>query len=224
MLKQLWWVGSWHKFSLKVQLLLCWWHTHAKQNCLVCIWWVPLSKRLWSDKSAFSALAPLQGDARMCHFPLPWGRGHLSPQLAAASLQDMACGLHTQVGEMVFSCSRSAADIQPEMTIFNLRSCQWQSVRVGWWGLFLLSLQQWRTRDAHVHLLYDLFGYSLWHPRTKGHVLNVSESKTLQLLSYWGLNCSFKIWFIKWALQPCLYTQINPKGPWSCCSHLFLTC
>lgn len=75
-------------------------------------------------------------------------------------------------------------------------------------GLSLLSVQLWRARGARVCLLYDLFGCSLWHARTKGHVLNVSESKTLQLLSYRGLNCSFKIWCIKQALQPCLYSRL----------------
>lgn len=152
--------------------------------------------------------------------PVPLGAGRSAPPLAVALLRDMAHGLHTLTREKVFSCSHNTADVPSEVTIFNFRSCRWQSVQVGPWGLLLPPLQQWRTCDAHVHFLYDLSSYRLWHAGTKGRFLNVSESKILQLLSYQRLNWSFKIWCIKWALQHCLCTQ----RPWSFCSHLFLIC
>lgn len=48
-----------------------------KKSSLVCIWWLPLSKYLWSDKSACLSPAP-QGDAHICHFPVPSGSGRAS--------------------------------------------------------------------------------------------------------------------------------------------------
>lgn len=122
--------------------------------------------------------------------PVPSDQGKPSPKLAAGLPADAACELHIHVREMVFSSSCSASDTQTEMTIFNLRSCQRESVWVGWVQPFFFPF--FSSREEHV-MLMSISSLTSWvaafgMPGWKVHVLNISGRKTLQILSYWELK------------------------------------